>query len=233
MSDNDTHTPHRLKSLFSANTLAFSLFFQATVWNKRIYLETSNKRTVLCVLSTPSSWCLCNLHPFPWTCPSLFRLLSRVLNVHSCRRSPVRSDGSLNIVSSIHHNSSLLCLRGAATSDIISAADLKNYEIIACSQFQSSFSLLSCGGGCWGHRLLLHLTHPSAVRRSTGTCARSFAVLLLHSEPGPAASLGWKEPCRLGRGLDRGGQGGWQQMYCRLLPPTQPWTVLLCFLQTP
>lgn len=59
-----------------------------------------------------------------------------------------------------------------------------------------------------GLRSLLHSTGPRAVRRSTGTCARSPAGFLRDSEPAPAASPGWRGPCRLGRGLGRGGGGG-------------------------
>lgn len=83
------------------------------------------------------------------------------------------------------------------------------------------------------HHSLLHLTHPSAVRRSTSTCARSTAGFLLHPEQALAASLGWRGPCRLGRGWGREGGGGWQQMRCRRWPPTQLWTVLSCSLQIP
>lgn len=135
----------------------------------------------------------------------------------------------LKVVPSPRRHLSLPSFWGKAICAIRSAADFKNYEG-ASLIIVGSWSL-SRGGA---RRSLLHLTHPSTVMRSTGTCARSSAGFLLHSElPAPAASPGWRGPCRLGRGSDRGGAGGWRRTCCRRWPPMQLWTVLSCSLQIP
>lgn len=135
----------------------------------------------------------------------------------------------LNVVPCARRHLSLPSFWGKAICAIRSAADFKNYE--GASLIIVGSRSLSRGGA---RRSLLHLTHPSAVTRSTGTCARSSAGFLLHSElPAPAASPGWRGPCRLGRGSDRGGAGGWRRTCCRRWPPVQLWTVLSCSLQIP
>lgn len=109
----------------------------------------------------------------------------------------------------------------------------KKSLIIACRPSQHCLHPLFCGGVHQGRHSLLHLTHLSALRRLTGTCAHSAAEFHLQSEAAPAASLGWRGPCRLGKGQDTTGAGGRRQMCCRLWPPRQLTTVLMDSLQIP
>ncbi len=108
-----------------SNRLVFS-FFQESLWNMRLYLETSNNRpAALCVLNTPFSQSLWNLNPSMW--PFLFRL---------CVCIPPRAlpnqgrdltiDVCLKIVSSLQHNSNLLSLWGTNISANRLTADFKN-----------------------------------------------------------------------------------------------------------
>lgn len=127
MSDNDTCTPHRL--------VFFFFFFQERVWNKRIYLETSNNRpATLCVLNAPFSWSLCNLHPSLWQFSSgCVCVKHRYSSMRLSNQGLDLTDlsgwvGCLKIVPSLHDYSSLLSLWGTAISAIRSAADFKNSE---------------------------------------------------------------------------------------------------------
>lgn len=189
-------------------------FFQERVWNERIYLETSNKPAALCVLNISISLFLCNLHPSVCTCPvpqavTLYiHIRTPPCTLPKTQRWNLTSDDCLKIVCSLCHNFSFLSLRGTNISNITpkgtairSATNLekrwKTSLIIACHQFLSP---LFCGGVHLGHHSWLHLTHQFAVRRLTGTCARSSAGFLRHSEPTPAASLDWTGLCRLGKG---------------------------------
>lgn len=204
-------------------------------WNKRIYLETSNCRpAALCTINTPFS-----------VQPASIRVVLFLEAVCACLHPSMRfvkprtySDKWCLLKNrSLHRYSSLLTLWGTAVCAIRSTAGFKNYEgrtrlllavsPCACSVPSPVQELTEAT------RSLLHLTHPSAVRRSTGTCARSSAGFLLRSEPALAASLGWRGPCRLGRWLNREEGGGWQQMCCRQWPPMQLWTARSCSPQNP
>lgn len=55
-------------------------------------------------------------------------------------------------------------------------------------------------------RSVLHMTPPTAVRKSGGT-SHLEGGLLPHWETAPSVCLGWKGPCKLDKGRDTGGGG--------------------------
>lgn len=81
--------------------------------------------------------------------------------------------------------------------------------------------------------LWLHLTHRSAVKRSTGTSACSCCGLLLHSALKQAVFLGWKGRHRLGKQPGRAEGGAQQEMCCTQWPPRQLLIILWSFLELP